>query len=92
MPKYKQENLDKVISIDYGEFVEKLYLEVGDLIREMRMGKTQRYSCFKARKKTKRIAELLKMYRMVSIKHEDKINTIVKKNKINLVEELKDPE
>lgn len=81
MPKYKTENVEKVKNIDYCDYVEKLILELGDLISMMQLGKTQRYSCLKSRKKTKRITELLKVFRMVSINHQKHLDDIISKNK-----------
>ena len=59
------------------EFLEILKIEFSDFIRFAESGKTIRYQGLKARKKSMRLRELIKLFRPISIKQERKITEIV---------------
>ena len=61
----------------YDEFMEILKIEIGDFMRHAESGKTVRYQGLRARKKSMRIRELFKIYRIKSIQQERKITTIM---------------
>ena len=64
------------IDITYDEFLERLKIEFGDFIRFAEAGKVVRYQGLKARKKSMKLRQLLKMFRPVSIEQEKKINAV----------------
>jgi len=65
----------------YDEFMEILKIEIGDFIRHAESGKMVRYQGLRARKKSMRLREILKVFRVKSIQQERKITNIYKSAK-----------
>lgn len=84
MPKYKDSNIEKARDVDYSELIEKIMIEFGDFLTVAKIGRTQRHSCFKARQKSKKLEESLKLFRMVANKHQKRIEKIIRDSKIQV--------
>ncbi len=80
----KKETVYVVDRITYDEFLERLKIEFGDFIRFAECGKTIRYQGLKARKKSMKLRQLLKLFRPVSIAQEKKINEVFQSAKENI--------
>ena len=74
-------NRSRFDDISYDEYMEILKIEIGDFIRHAESGKIVRYQGLRARKKSMRLRELLKIFRTKSIQQERKITGIMKSAK-----------
>ena len=59
---------------EYRRFLEKLRIEIGDFLREAERAEVIRFSARKARSQSVKVRDLLKTYRLVSLKQDKKIN------------------
>ncbi len=65
----------------YSEFLEVLKIELGDFLRDAEMGRTIRNSSLRARKKSIKLRNLLKMYRQVALENDRRIHKIMEEAK-----------
>ena len=84
----EEEILDESCPYTYRQYLEILKIEFSDFMRIADSGRTIRHASLKARKISIKLRELLKMYRVVSINNDKKINQIINTAKQKIRDEV----
>jgi hypothetical protein len=74
-------------NMQYNDFLERLKIEFSDFLRYAEAGRTTRHASLKARKQSMFLRKLLKEYRNVAIKNDNRISMIMQEAK-RQIEEL----
>ena len=69
---------------NYKDFIEKLKIEFGDFLRYAEAGKTVRYSALIARNRSMKLREILKEFRVHSLKNDKRIANILREAKTKI--------
>jgi len=80
----KQENILEEDTINYREFIERLKIEFSDFMRYAESGHTIRHASLRARKQSLVLRNLIKKFRGISLKNDDRINKILKAAKTKI--------
>jgi hypothetical protein len=73
----------ELLELSYNDFVERLGIEMGNFLARANRGKENKYQGYRSRSASMRLRELLKLYRVVSLRQEKFLNADKKKTSTN---------
>lgn len=79
---------DKNKEIGYIEFLEKLKIEFGDFLCKAESGRVVRNSGLKSRTKSLKLRDMLKQFRIISLRNDKKIAKIMENARKKIQEEI----
>ena len=77
------EEKTELLELSYTDFVERLSIEMGNFLARANRGKENKYQGYRSRSASMRLRELLKLYRVVSLRQEKFLNADKKKTDTN---------
>lgn len=79
-----EDERNELLNLPYEDFVERLGVEMGNFLNRAGRGRDNKYQGYRSRSASMRIRELLKEYRVVSLRREKYLDSKKKDNKENI--------